>query len=141
IAPGLVVAALIFSIGDVSGAHFNPAVTLAFALRRVFRWRYVPVYWMAQVAGACTAAAVLRALFGLVGDLGMTLPRSGGDDQALVMEVILSGLLVFVVVNTATRHSLIGNDTALAVGATIALCGLFGGPVSGASMNPARSLG
>src|SRR5437588_2547270 len=140
IAPGLVVAALIYSIGDVSGAHFNPVVTLAFSLRRVFPLRYLPLYWAAQVGGACAAAAALRALFGLTGDVGGTQPRLG-TGRGFIMEMILTALLVFVIVSTATRHSLVGNDTALAVGGTIALCGLFGAPVSGASMNPARSLG
>jgi aquaporin Z len=140
VAPGLVVAALIYAIGDVSGAHFNPVVTLAFAVRRVFSRGYVPLYWATQIAGACAAATVLRTLFGLRGDLGTTAP-SGSDEQALVLEIVLSGVLVFVIVSTATRHSLVGNDTALAVGATVALCGLFAGPISGASMNPARSLG
>ena len=140
VAPGLVVAALIYSVGDVSGAHFNPVVTLAFAIRRVFRWGYVPVYWTMQFGGAVVAALVLRALFGRVADAGASRARFGVD-RAFVFEIILTGILVFVVVSTATRHRLIGNDTALAVGGTIALCGLFAAPISGASMNPARSVG
>ena len=140
LATGLALVALIIAFAPRSGAHFNPVVTLAFSLRRVFPLRYLPLYWAAQVGGACAAAAALRALFGLTGDVGVTQPRLG-TGRGFIMEMILTALLAFVIVSTATRHSLVGNDTALAVGGTIALCGLFGAPVSGASMNPARSLG
>lgn len=140
VAPGLVVLALIYAIGNVSGAHFNPAVTFAFALRRDFPWRRLPGYWLAQLAGACLAAATLLELFGNVKHLGATQPHYGVT-SSLVMEVILTWLLVTVTLGTATRERLIGPNAALAVGATIALDGLFALPVSGASMNPARSLG
>ncbi len=140
VAPGLVVLALIYAIGNVSGAHFNPAVTFAFALRGVFRWRRVPGYWLAECSGAILAAALLRWLFGRVGHLGATLPRYG-ERPAFVLEVALTWLLVTVIIGTATRHRLIGPNAAIAVGATISLDGLFAGPISGASMNPARSLG
>jgi MIP family channel proteins len=139
-APGLLVLAVIYAVGDVSGAHINPAVTLAFALRGVFPWRRVPAYWLAQMAGAVGAAAFLLATFGLVAQLGATRPGFGVA-PALAMEVALTWLLVTVVLGTATRDRVVGPNAALAVGATVALCGLFAGPVSGASMNPARSLG
>jgi aquaporin Z len=134
------VLALIYALGDVSGAHVNPAVTLAFALRGVFSWARVPAYWLAQLAGAIGAAAFLGLTFGPVAHLGATVPGFGVP-PALAMEVALTWLLVTVILGTATRHRVVGPNAALAVGATVALCGLFAGPVSGASMNPARSLG
>lgn len=140
VAPGLLVMALIYTLGSQSGAHFNPVVTLAFTLRQDFPWRRVPGYWGAQVVGAVLAALLLRVLFGLVGHLGATLPRHGAI-EALVMEVVLTFLLVTVILGTATNHRLTGPNAAIAVGGTIALIGLFAAPISGASMNPARSLG
>lgn len=140
VAPGLVVAALVYALGDDSGAHFNPCVTFAFALRGVFRWRWVPAYWAAQVVGALAAALLLSALFGPAIDAGATHARFG-DLTSVAMETVLTFLLLVVVLGTASRYSLIGADAALAVGATIACLGLFAGPISGASMNPARSLG
>ena len=140
IAPGLLVMALIYAIGDVSGAHVNPAVTLAFALRRDFPWRKVPLYWIVQIAGALGAAWFLRALFGTAAHLGANQARHGAG-TAFVMEILLSWLLITVILGTATRNRLIGPNAAIAVGGTIALCGLFAAPISGASMNPARSLG
>jgi aquaporin Z len=140
-APGLVVMALVYALGKVSGAHFNPAVTLAFALRSAFPWRRVPGYWVAQLAGAVAAAAVLRGLFGPVRTLGATLPHFRGPWAALTVETILTALLVCVVLSTATQHSLIGPHAAVPVGGTIVLAGLVAGPITGASMNPARSLG
>ena len=140
VSPALLVMALIYSFGPISGAHFNPAVTLAFALRGNFPWRRVPGYWGAQVIGAVLAAALLRVLFGLTGHLGATLPRHGVT-TSLVMEVVLTSILVTVILATAANYKMVGHNAALAVGATIALDGLFAAPISGASMNPARSLG
>lgn len=140
VAPGLVVLALIYAIGDASGAHFNPAVTFAFAARGDFSWTRVPGYWASQITGALLAAALLRSLFGDVADLGANRPKHGLE-ASLVMEIALTGLLITVILGTATRYSLVGPNAALAVGGTIALCGLFAAPISGASMNPARSLG
>ncbi len=120
--------------------HFNPAVTLAFALRRDFPWRRVPGYWAVQIGGAVLAVLLLRAILGPVGDLGATRPHHG-TLAAFGMETVLSVLLVTVILGTATNHHLVGHNAALAVGATIALDGLFAAPISGASMNPARSLG
>jgi aquaporin Z len=139
-APGLTVMAMIYSLGDVSGAHINPAVTLAFALRRAFPWRHVPGYWAAQIAGAVLAAALLRGLFGLVGHLGTSRPHQG-TGNAVIVEAVLTVLLVLVILATADGSRLVGPNAGIAVGATIAFDGFFGGPITGASMNPARSLG
>lgn len=140
VAPGLVVMALIYANGNCSGAHFNPVVSLAFALRRVFPLTRVPAYWAMQFLGATLAALLLRSLFGGVAHLGATEAKHGAL-PAFVMEIALTWLLLTVILGTASRFSLVGPNAALAVGGTIALCGLFAGPISGASMNPARSLG
>lgn len=139
LATGMVVMALAHTMGDVSGAHFNPAVTLAFALRRVFPWRRVPLYTAAQLTGAVFASSLLRALFGIVNHLGATEPGFGWQ-AAFVIEVLLTSLLICVVLGTATRHRVLGANAALASGATVAVCSLWSRPVSGASMNPARSI-
>src|SRR6202034_268444 len=142
IAPGALVMALIYAWGPLSGLHINPAVTLAFLARRVFPMGWVIPYWAAQFAGAITAALLLQALFGHV-SAGGTYPiaRPGGDWRAFVMEILLTTTLVSVILNTATGHRSIGHNAAIAVGATVALLGLFASPISGASMNPARTLG
>ncbi len=142
IAPGALVMALIYAWGPLSGLHINPAVTLAFASRRVFNLEWVVPYWLAQFAGAILASVFLQAMFGDV-SAGGTFPmaRSGGQWRALVMEMVLTAILVSVILNTATGHRSIGHNAAIAVGATVALLGLFASPVSGASMNPARTLG
>jgi aquaporin Z len=139
-APGLVVMAFIYALGDVSGAHFNPAVTLAFAARGGFRWSCVPAYWIAQLAAAAVAAVGLRALFGDVAHLGAPKPHVT-ELKAVSVEAVLALLLVLVILNTATRARVVGPNAAIAVGATIALCGLIGEPISGAAINPARALG
>jgi aquaporin Z len=145
VAPALLVMAMIYTIGNVSGAHLNPAVTLAFSLRRDFPWRRVLGYWGAQLAGSLLAALFLLAVFDNTGDtahLGATLPNPRtGDGAALVMEIVLTALLVTVILGTAHNQRLVGHNAAFAVAGTIALAGLFAGPVSGASMNPARSFG
>jgi len=142
VAPALLVMALIYTMGDVSGAHINPVVTLAFAIRQDFPWRRVPFYMAAQFIGAIAAGLLLRALFGDVGHLGATRPSPvTGSVAALIMEIILTAVLVTVILGTAHETRLVGHNAALAVGGTIALAGLFASPVSGASMNPARSLG
>jgi aquaporin Z len=139
-APGLMVAALIYAIADVSGAHFNPAVTLAFAVKGLFPWRWVTGYAGAQLAGALLAAAVLRALFGDAAAAGVSATHLDAP-TTLAVEIVLSLLLVSVILGTADRARIIGPEAALAVGATIVLCGLIALPLEGASMNPARSLG
>lgn len=142
IAPALLVMAMIYTIGNVSGAHLNPVVTLAFSLRRDFPWRWVLGYWGAQVAGSLLAALFLLVVFGNPAHLGATLPNPRtGDGAALVIEIVLTALLVTVILGTAHNQRLVGHNAAFAVAGTIALAGMFAGPVSGASMNPARSFG
>jgi aquaporin Z len=142
VAPGLTVMAVIYFMGAVGGAHLNPAVTLSFALRRNFPWRRVPGYVAVQLVGAVGAAAFLRAMFGDVGHLGATLPGHGiGDTKVLFLEAVLTLGLVSVVLGTASGARNIGANAALAIGGYIALAGLWSAPISGASMNPARSFG
>ncbi|MDH6132265.1 aquaporin Z [Kitasatospora sp. MAA4] len=142
VAPGAMVLALIYALGETSGAHLNPAVSVAFAARGDFPWRRVPGYVLAQLAGAFAAASLLRALFGTVGRLGATVPGPGvGDGAALVLEVVLTMGLVTVILGTASGARNIGHNAAIAVGGYVALAGLWAGPASGGSMNPARSLG
>jgi aquaporin Z len=140
VAPALMVAAMIYAIGDVSGAHFNPVVTAAFTLKRLFPAALLPLYWVAQAVGAIAAALVVRALLGDAVAAGVSTPHIASA-SALGFEVILTLLLVTVILGTADRHRIVGTEAALAVGATIALCGLVALPLEGASMNPARSLG
>ena len=139
-APGLIVMALIYAVGNVSGAHINPAVTFAFALRGSFEWARVPGYIIMQLLGALTAAGTLYALFGTAGHVGANIPHHGVL-QSFVMEIILTTFLVTVIIGTATGHRVVGPNAGIAVGATIIMCGLFADPVSGSSMNPARSIG
>ncbi len=141
VAPGIMVMAIIYFMGSVSGAHLNPAVTLAFAVRRNFPWKRVPGYLAAQMVGGIGAALFLRTLFGTVGALGATLPGSGvSSGTALAMEVVLTAGLVNTILGTASGARNIGTNGAIAVGGYIALAGLWAAPVSGASMNPVRSL-
>ncbi len=140
VAPGIMVMAIIYFMGAVGGAHLNPAVTLAFAVRRNFPWNRVPGYILAQVFGAVAAAGFLRAMFGRVGNLGATMPGPGiGDFKAFIFEVMLTTGLVGTVLGTASGARNIGSNGALAIGGYIALAGLWAAPISGASMNPARS--
>jgi len=137
---GLVVTALIYALGDVSGAHFNPAVTLGFTLRRIFPVRWVPIYVVAQFVGAVLAALSLLAVLGDVRNLGASSPSIAAG-PATAMEVLLTGFLIMVILGTADRKGLVGPNVALAVGAATVVCALFGLALSGASMNPARSIG
>ena len=137
---GLVIMFGIYAVGHISGAHFNPAVTLAFALTRHFPWSRALVYWAAQVIGALAGAVVLRLSLGEHADLGATLP-AGSQGQSFLWEFVLTFFLMFVIMAVATDSRAIGEAAAIAVGGTVGLDALFGGPVSGASMNPARSLG
>ena len=136
---GLIIMVMIYAVGHVSGAHFNPAVTLAFAVGRHFPWRMVSQYWGAQFAGAILASLVLRLLFGDTAHLGATLPF-GSDSQSFVLEIILTLFLMFVITSVATDVRAVGQSAAIAIGGTVGLEALFAGPISGASMNPARSL-
>jgi aquaporin Z len=139
VAPGLMVMAIIYFMGTVSGAHLNPAVTLAFAARRNSPWSRVPGYLTAQIVGGVAAASFLRLIFGIKGFLGATTPLVGvGDFKALAMEVLLTKGLVSTILGTASGARNIGSDGALAVGGYIALAGLWAAPISGASMNPVR---
>lgn len=141
-APGLMVGAVILSMGAVSGAHLNPGVSVAFALRGDFPWRRVPAYVGAQFAGAVLATLLLVALFGRQGTAGLTLPGPGiGEGTAMIWELVLSVGLVTVILGTASGAQNVGPLNAIGVGSYIVLAGLIGAPVSGASMNVARSLG
>ncbi len=141
VAPGMMVMAVIYFMGTVSGAHLNPAVTLAFAARRNFPWNRVPGYILAQLVGGIGAASFLRAMFGAVGQLGATLPGRGiSDIKALIMEVVLTTGLVGTILGTASGARNVGSNGALAIGGYIGLAGLWAAPISGASMNPARSI-
>lgn len=142
VAPGLMVMAIILFMGAVSGAHLNPVVSLAFALRRDFPWRRLTGYVLVQLVGATLACLFLDAVFGNVEHLGATLPGSGyANWQALLMEVVLTLGLVSVILGTASAAQNVGAIAALGVGGYIALAGLWAAPVSGVSMNPARSFG
>lgn len=137
---GLVIMAMIYAVGHISGAHFNPAVTFSFALARHFPRRHVPLYWAAQLGGALIAAAVLRGSLGNLAHVGATYP-SGSDGQAFLWEAVMSFFLMFVIMAVATDTRAVGEAAAIAIGGTIGLDAMFGGPITGASMNPARSLG
>jgi aquaporin Z len=142
IAPGAAVMAMIYAWGPLSGLHINPAVTFGFTTRGVFPVAWVAPYVVAQFAGAIAAGLFLQATFGHV-SAGGTYPiaKPGGDWRSLVMEAMLTFILVSIILNTATDHRSVGHNAAIAVGGTVALLGLFASPISGASMNPARSLG
>jgi aquaporin Z len=137
---GLVVLALIYALGDVSGAHFNPAVTVGFVLARRFPAREAAPYIGAQLLGACAASLCLRAIFPDNDGLGATSPR-GPAVQSLVLELLLTAFLMFVILNSTTGSKEKGLVVGIVVGAVIGLEALFAGPVCGASMNPARSIG
>ncbi len=137
---GLVVAIMVFGLGHLSGAHINPAVTVAFAAARHFPPREAVPYVIAQLTGAVLASLALRGLFGLAGDLGVTQPDHVGLLGALVLEAGLTAVLMIVILAVATDTRAVGSMAAIAIGATIALEALVMGPITGASMNPARSL-
>jgi aquaporin Z len=142
VAPGLMVAAIILFMGAVSGAHLNPAVSIAFALRGDFPWRRVPAYIVAQLLGAVLATLLLSALIGQQGSAGLTLPGNGiSTFTAMVWEIVLTAGLVSTILGVSSGAQQLGPIAAIGVGSYIALAGLWGSPVSGASMNPARSLG
>jgi aquaporin Z len=141
-APGLLVMSVILFMGAVSGAHLNPVVSLGFALRRDFPWRRVPGYVVAQLFGATAACLVLRALLGTAGKLGATLPGAGVTDvQAFGLEALLTLGLISTILGTASGAQNVGALSAVGVGAYIVLAGLWSSPITGASMNPARTFG
>ncbi len=136
---GLVVTAMIYAVGDVSGAHLNPAVTFGFWLSGRFKTASVLPYILTQIAGAVFASALLHVLFSRHPTLGMTLP-AGTEWQSFILEFVLTFILMFVILNVSTGAKEKGIKAGIAVGAVIALEALFAGPICGASMNPARSL-
>lgn len=137
---GLVIAVMIYAFGHISGAHFNPAVSIAFGIGRHLPWSKVAAYASAQILGATIAAIALRATLGPDADLGVTQP-AGSDIQSFAWEVVLTFFLMVVITAVATDIRAVGQAAALAIGGTVALGALVGGPISGASMNPARSIG
>lgn len=137
---GLVIAVMVYGLGHVSGAHFNPAVSVAFAIGRHLPWRRVATYAGAQLAGAVAGSTALRLTLRPAANVGLTRP-TGSDLQSFVWEVLLTFFLVLVITAVATDVRAVGQGAALAIGGTVALGALVGGPISGASMNPARSLG
>jgi aquaporin NIP len=137
---GLVIMVMIYAVGHVSGAHLNPAVSLAFALSRHFPWTNLFGCWAAQLAGAFAAAAILRGPLGNIAHVGATLP-SGSERQSFLWELVLTFFLMSVIMAVATDTRAVGEAAAIAIGGTVGLDAMFGGPISGASMNPARSIG
>ena len=137
---GLVVFAMIAALGDVSGAHLNPAVTVGFALARRLDWRFVGPYVASQLLGAMAASVTLRLLFPAAPNLGITQPV-GPAMQTMALEVLLTAALMFVILGVTSGAKEKGLTAGLAIGATVGLESLFAGPITGASMNPARSLG
>lgn len=138
---GLIVMAMVYATGHLSGAHLNPAVTVAFVLTRHFPRAEALAYLVAQLAGALVAAGLLAAIWpGTPAALGTTLP-SVGTGSALAYEAVLTALLMFVIMAVATDTRAVGAAAAIAIGGTVGLDALFGGPITGASMNPARSIG
>jgi len=136
---GLVVMAMIYTFGDVSGAHLNPAVTLGFAVAGRFEWKNIPGYVLAQIIGALAASGVLHLLFPAHEKLGATLP-SGSAMQSFVLELILTAILMLAILRISTGAKEKGITAGIAIGGIIALEAMFAGPICGASMNPARSL-
>jgi MIP family channel proteins len=136
---GLSIGVMIMAVGHISGAHFNPAVTLALASQRLFPLNLVLPYLGAQCLGALFGAAILRDLFGVTSNLGATLP-AGEPFQSFILEIILTAILVFVIAAVALHPKSTPAHAPFAIGGTVALEALFAGPISGASMNPARSL-
>ncbi len=136
---GLVVLAMIYTFGDVSGAHLNPAVTLGFAVAGRFPWRDFSGYVTAQLAGAFVASGLLKFLFPASATLGATLP-AGGAMQSFVLEIVLTAILMLVILSVSTGAKEKGVTAGIAIGSVIALEAMFAGPICGASMNPARSL-
>jgi aquaporin Z len=137
---GLIVMSMIYALGGISGAHLNPAVSIAFLIKKDFSVRQLPGYVISQVTGALAASLILKLLFAQSQLLGATMP-AGTDLQSFVLEMIMSFFLMLVIINVAEGGKEKGMFAGLAIGAIVGLEAMFGGPVSGASMNPARSIG
>lgn len=141
LARGFITVALIYAFSEVSGAHINPAISFGFALRRAMEWPLMFMYWAVQFAGAFGAAALAFALWGPAMVLGASHPGPKfTHPEAVIAEIILTFLLMTVIIGCAEQEAVIGKQSALAVGLTVATCGFFAGAISGASMNPARSI-
>jgi aquaporin Z len=133
--------ALIFAAGQISGAHFNPVITLAFFIRREFRWWRVPMYWTAQFLGSVIAGGLVYSVFGTLKQVGANMPHNVTDVQAFALEAFFTLCTVYTTLNVSERAQVIGPNAALASGAIYAAIGLVGGSLTGASMNPFKSLG
>ncbi|XP_022773735.1 aquaporin NIP2-1-like [Durio zibethinus] len=140
VAGGLIVTVMIYAVGHISGAHMNPAVTLAFAAARHFPWEQVPFYGVAQLTGAISASFTLRVLLHPIKHVGTTSP-SGSDFQALVMEIVVTFSMMFITSAVATDTKAIGELAGIAVGSAVCITSILAGPISGGSMNPARTIG
>ncbi|NER17452.1 MIP family channel protein [Spongiivirga citrea] len=139
---GLIVMAMIYAFGDISGAHFNPAVTIAFAYAKKFDWKEVPKYILFQCLGAILASGVLFMLFPASNELGATFPADGFEPwRAFVLELLLTFFLMLVIINVSTGSKEVGTMAAIAIGGVVLLEAMFAGPMTKASMNPARTLG
>lgn len=136
---GLAVLAMIHTVGDISGAHMNPAVTIAFALSKRFEWKMVSPYCASQIAGALLASITLKLLFPDNEYLGATLPH-GSSTQSFILEFLLTFILMFVIFNVSSGAKEKGITAGIAIASVVALEALFAGPICGASMNPARSI-
>ncbi len=136
---GLIVTAMIYTFGRISGAHFNPAVTIAFSLAKLFKWKEVPAYITAQLAGAFFASLLLKFLFPTNETLGTTLP-AGTQMQSFILEIVLTFFLMLVILFTSQGSKEVGLMAGIAIGATVLLEAMFAGPICEASMNPARSI-
>ncbi|CAK9186094.1 unnamed protein product [Ilex paraguariensis] len=140
VAGGLIVTAMIYAVGHISGAHMNPAVTLAFAAIRHFPWNQVPLYAAAQLTGAISASFTLRKLLHPIKNLGTTSP-SGTELQALIMEIVVTFSMMFIASAVATDTKAVGELAGMAVGSAVCITSILAGPISGGSMNPARTIG
>lgn len=141
VAPGLMVMVIIYFMGTISGAHINPAVTIAFACRRHFPWRRVPPYILAQITGGLLAAVFLKAMFGNIENVGATVPYPDlGNWKVFIIETVLTTGLINTILGTAAGPGNVGNNGALAIGGYIALAGLWASPLTGASMNAVRTI-
>ncbi|CAK9186092.1 unnamed protein product [Ilex paraguariensis] len=140
VAGGLIVTAMIYAVGHISGAHMNPAVTLAFATVRHFPWNQVPLYAAAQLTGAISASFTLRKLLHPIKNLGTTSP-SGTELQALIMEIVVTFSMMFIASAVATDTKAVGELAGMAVGSAVCITSILAGPISGGSMNPARTIG
>lgn len=137
---GLVIIALIYAFGDISGTHINPAVTVAFAVDKRFAWKDVPAYLGSQLLGALLASGLLHYLFPDSKTLGFTQPLPGGEMQSFILEVVMTFILMLVILRVSTGAKEKGITAGIVIGATVWLLVLFGGPISGASLNPTRSI-